>query len=159
MMQRTIKGAALCVALVLLALGSYRANQIWREQGGALRGMRLSGVSSGAVTSTSGHVFLISGTVSHLLRGQPRQLKLKVKNPTAYKIDVRKLTVRVFGIDSTHTKCSLSSLTVHNFTGHLVIARGASVYKKVPIKLNASAPDACQNALFKLKYGGSAVKA
>jgi hypothetical protein len=121
-------------------------------------------------TRADGHrVFVISGSVTGLYPGAEPTLPLRVHNPLHRSISVHTITIVA---DNANSGCAASNLaagagptplnSVYTITlsPPLVIPAGHAVGgPQVPITLLKTAPDACQNATFLLRYGGTATRA
>ena len=99
------------------------------------------------------------GQTPLLYPGVSRSLPVTFSNPNNFAIAVNSYRVTVA---STATACTASNLEVVagtvSLTPGLTIAKNASILATIPIKLGASAPDACQNATFTITVNASAVK-
>ena len=118
-------------------------------------------------TREDGHrVFVISGSVVGLYPGGSATLALRVHNPLHQAISVRTITIVA---DAANSGCAasylaagaslspLNSVDTITLSPPLVIPKGQAVDGPlVPITLLKTAPDACQNATFLLRYGGTA---
>ena len=121
-------------------------------------------------TRADGHrVFVISGSVGGLYPGAGPTLPLRLHNPLDRPISVRTITIVA---DNANSGCSASNLaagagltplnSVYTITlsPPLVIPREKTGDgPQVPITLLKTAPDACQNTTFLLRYGGTATRA
>lgn len=100
--------------------------------------------------------FTISGKVSGLYPGAVRSLKLTVTNHESFAIVVTSLTTTVGAARAT---CGASNLTVTSFSGRLRVPARGKASTSVHAKMAHSAPNACQGAVFPLRYAGKATKA
>jgi hypothetical protein len=97
--------------------------------------------------------FRIGGSVAGLYPGLTTGLVLTVVNPQHYAIVVTSITTKV-GMPK--AGCDASNLTVSAFSGHLKVGARRAAQLSVPVTLIHAAPDACQGAVFPLKYSGLA---
>ena len=102
--------------------------------------------------------FYISGTIGGLAPGGSGNLTLTIQNPNNFVIYVQSLNATVTGVDSAHSGCPTSSVTVAPYQGSLPVAKNGSTTQTLSISMSAGAPDACQGAQYSLAYGGTAVK-
>lgn len=100
--------------------------------------------------------FTISGKVGGLYPGALRSLTLTVANHQPYAIVVTSLTTTV---GAASAACGASNLTVPAFSGHLTVPANGQAKTTVQVKMAHAAPNACQHAVFPLRYSGQAVRA
>lgn len=101
------------------------------------------------------HTFEISGEVTGLAPAVERTLTLKVENEERSTIVVESLDVAVG--DAT-ASCAGSNVEVGAVPLPVEVRPNGEVFLDVPIRLVATAPDACQGATFPLTYTGTAAK-
>lgn len=98
--------------------------------------------------------FRITGSAVGLLPGIPGRLTVTVRNP--YRFPIRVTALRVSVRDA--KGCSAHNLRPAQLRRRLVVpARGSRSFV-VPISLAADAPNACQEARFRLVFSGRAAK-
>jgi hypothetical protein len=99
------------------------------------------------------------GQAPALYPGVPRSLPVTFSNPNNFAISVSSYRVSVTSSSAT---CPASNLEVAagtvSLTPGLSIAKNGSTPTTVPIRLAASAPDACQRVTFAITVHASAVK-
>lgn len=100
--------------------------------------------------------FRISGNVAGLYPGAHFPLVLTVTNPEHFAIVVTTLSVAV---GNAKPGCGAANLTATSFSGHLPVPASGTAATKVKVTLAHSAPNACQGAVFPLRYTGVAIKA
>jgi hypothetical protein len=100
--------------------------------------------------------FVVSGSVENLRPGGSRPMVLTVRNPNSVAISVRSVTVAA---GAAGPSCPASALTLPRWTGRLTVPKRGTATLSVDVALEATAPDACQDARWPLTFGGSAVKA
>jgi hypothetical protein len=99
--------------------------------------------------------FTIGGSVGGLFPGASKQLVLHVANPQHFAIVVTRIQTTV---ESPSQSCSGSYFTVPAFAGQLRVPAEGHAEVTVTVTLSHAAPDACQGAVFPLRYSGSARK-
>jgi hypothetical protein len=126
----------------------------------------LTSVAAGADTTVGGQssppaaaaattMFKISGSVKGLFPGSSVPLVLSIVNPQSYPIVVSSITTRVG--KTNRPGCSSTFLSVAPFSGAIAVAAKGSAAVIVSVTLSHAAPNACEGAVFPLKYSGSAV--
>jgi hypothetical protein len=139
--------ALLSVAALTVALPAQRAASA------TLYGNGISWQTT-AVTTPS-RTFTISGSIGGLWPGKAARLVLAVHNPQPYAIAVTSISTTV---ESPGVPCAASALSVRAFAGMLHVGAKATAHVSVPITLAHSAPDACEGAVFPLRYNGRGVR-
>jgi hypothetical protein len=109
-----------------------------------------------ATISTAAGSFRISGNVAGLYPGAQLPLVLTVTNPEHFAIVVTTLSV---SIGAAAPGCAAVNLTATSFSGQLQVPAGGTATLSVHVAMAHSAPDACQGAVFPLRYSGLAGKA
>lgn len=104
-----------------------------------------------AAPSTSNHQFHIAGGLGGLFPGTASPLVLSVYNPNKVAITVTSITTTV---GDASTGCPATYLSVASFGGSLAVGPKQTATVAVPAQLSHSAPDACQGAVFPLRYSG-----
>jgi hypothetical protein len=99
--------------------------------------------------------FRIAGSVGGLYPGLTKPLKLTVSNPQHFAIVVTSVTVAV---GDASQGCKAGNIAVTDFSGRRRVGAKDSARVTLQITLVHEAPDACQGALFPLRYSGRAVK-
>jgi hypothetical protein len=99
--------------------------------------------------------FAISGAATGLYPGGSAPLVLSVSNPNPFAIEVTSLTVSV---GNAGAGCPAANLAVTPFTGTLAVAGRATAAVTLFATMSHGAPDACQGAVFSLRYAATAVR-
>jgi hypothetical protein len=99
--------------------------------------------------------FGIAGSVKGLYPGLTKPLRLTLTNPQHFAIVVTSVTVAV---GNASQGCKAANIAVTHFSGRRRVAAKGSARVKLEITLVHKAPDACQGAVFPLRYRGRAVK-
>lgn len=124
--------------------------------GGVGRVGREASPSSRLMPAASKHgSFGIGGSVNGLYPGLTKPLKLTVSNPQHFAIVVTSVTVAV---GNASQACGAANLSVTHFSGRRRVGAKGSARVTLEVTLAHSAPDACQGAVFPLRYSGRAVK-
>ena len=101
--------------------------------------------------------FSIKGSVRNLYPGKRAPLRLTVKNPNGRPITVTSIRVRVAS-DASRPGCVASDLVrATSLDAALRVPADSSKRVALEIELLPSAPDACQGAVFPLRFVGKAV--
>jgi hypothetical protein len=106
------------------------------------------------LTSSRKGSFTIKGNVLGLYPGGTSRLTLTIRNKNGFAIKVKSIRVKAANAPG----CARSNLVVKNFRGTLRVAAKRKRTIQLPIGLRSTAPDACMNARFPLRYTGKAVK-
>lgn len=99
--------------------------------------------------------FTIAGAANGLYPGLTKPLTLLVTNPQHFPIVVTSLIVTVHNAS---LGCTAANISVTPFSGTLSVGSQASASVTLHITLAHQAPDACQGAVFPLRYFGLAAK-
>ncbi len=116
----------------------------------ALAGTAASGASQHR------HTFTISGGVAGLHPGGTRTASLRIHNYYPWRIAVRSISVR--SSRSSRKGCAATVVTSPGWHGSRRVRRGGATTIRVPVRMSAKAPGACQRATFTLLYHGSGVR-
>ncbi|WP_193605643.1 hypothetical protein [Nocardioides dongkuii] len=100
--------------------------------------------------------FTISGGVDDLYPGAERRAVLRITNNRAWAIKVRRVVVTVASTNK--SGCATSMVRSPGWAGSMRVAKGKTRVLRVPVRMRAVAPDACQGAVFSLRYSGWAVR-
>ena len=111
-------------------------------------------VSPGAAASPR---FGISGQVTGLYPGARTRLRLTLRNPNPYAIEVRR--IRTSAQVPARSSCPARSIKVKRFTGSRRVAPRAVVRVKVNVSMRATVPNACAGQRYRLTYRGWATRA
>jgi hypothetical protein len=99
--------------------------------------------------------FTVSGSVTGLFPGSVGTLTLRLDDLEPFAIVVTTVTTTVAGAP---TGCPPADLAVAPFLGGVSVGGHRSATVTVAVTLSHSTPDACQGALFALRYAGTARK-
>ncbi|MGZ5398987.1 MAG: hypothetical protein ACXWDL_02580 [Nocardioides sp.] len=118
----------------------------------------LAGSAAIAASGSSGPrpSFTISGGVNGLYPGAHSRAELRITNHRHWTIDVRRIFVTV--ASTSNPGCPRSMVRSPGWAGSVRVAKGKTRAVSVPISMRAAAPDACQGAVFALRYSGWAVR-
>ncbi|MBC9734956.1 hypothetical protein [Nocardioides marmotae] len=100
--------------------------------------------------------FTVSGGVHNLYPGAQRRAVLRIKNKRPFAIQVRRILVTVTSTNK--PGCPRSMVKSPGWAGSVRVPRGKTRVVRVPIRMRAVAPQACQGAVFALRYTGRAVR-
>lgn len=157
--RRLLRAGGLAVIASAIALGSLA----WASRPSGDSGIVLlagSGTAGGPGAQNTGAApgtpFTITGKVSGLYPGAVKPLVLTVANHESFAIIVLSLKTTA---GAAKTGCGAVNLTVTSFSGQLHVAAGKTAHVTVHAKMAHSAPNACQKAVFPLRYSGQAKKA
>jgi len=100
--------------------------------------------------------YRISGTVVGLFPGARTTLRLTVRNPNPYAIEVRKIRTKV---RSGARSCPSKSIRVGRSRGTKRIRPKSRGRIRVKVRMLPTAPDACAGRRFRLIYRGTATRA
>lgn len=102
------------------------------------------------------------GSINPIFPGQSRALPVTVSNPNSFDILIVEYTATVKVPGGTPAACSPSSLVVPSgrvmLAPRLPVAPRGNASMTVPVRLPASAPDACQRVAFSISVTATAVK-
>jgi hypothetical protein len=99
--------------------------------------------------------FTIAGSVKGLYPGLTKPLKLTITNPQHFAIVVTSVKVAV---GNASQGCKAANIAVTHFSGRRRVGAKGSARVTLELTLAHKAPDACQGAVFPLRYSGRAVK-
>jgi hypothetical protein len=119
-------------------------------------GGRVAPQPSLAATQSAPGAFSIAGGVDGLYPGVTKPLTLTLTNPQHFAIVVASVTVSV---QDASVGCSAANVAVTSFAGTVRVDAQASAHVTLQLGLRHQAPDACQAAVFPLRYSGLASKA
>jgi hypothetical protein len=125
--------------------------------GGVGRVGRETGPHAGRLVpaAAKGGSFRIAGSVGGLYPGLTKPLKLTISNPQHFAIVVTSVTVAV---GDASQGCKAGNVAVTRFSGRRRVGARGSAQVTLELTLVHAAPDACQGAVFPLRYSGRAVK-
>ena len=147
----SLKLALVCVfAAAALAQASAFRSDPGRSDAGR------SDPGEGSATAAKPSAFKVKGNLVGLYPGLTTKLRVKVTNRGASPITLTQLKAKV---KSTTVGCSASTLKISPFKGRKRIGRHATVKLRLPARMSASAPDACQGTRYQLSYSGKATPA
>ena len=110
----------------------------------------------GSAAAAKPSAFRAKGNLVGLYPGLSTKVRVKVTNRGASPITLTQLKAKV---KSTTVGCSAGTLKISPFKGRKRIGRHATVTVRLPARLSASAPDACQGTRYQLSYTGKATSA
>ncbi|HEY6567830.1 MAG TPA: hypothetical protein VI341_09980 [Actinomycetota bacterium] len=116
-------------------------------------GFRAQSPDERATVATKSAAFRVKGHLKGIYPGQTTSMKVKVTNNGHARITLRSLKVKV---RSTVAGCPSSSLKFTPFKGHKAIRGDATISMRLPARMKATSPDACQGARYQLTYAGKA---
>ena len=106
-----------------------------------------------ARSASSGHVRITSNRVTGLYPGATKQLVLTLRNRTHRRLAVRRIRIRTVSTTKSGYTASVSNLAVRQPARRLLrIPPGGRRRITVPISMPNSVADACQGAVFELRY-------
>jgi hypothetical protein len=109
--------------------------------------------SASARSSSSGRVRITSNRVTGLYPGARKQLLLTLRNTTHRRLAVRRIRIRNVSTTKAGCAASASNLAIPQPAHRtLHIRPGGQRRVTVPISMPNSVADACQGAVFKLRY-------
>ena len=91
----------------------------------------------------------VKGHVKNLYPGAQRRLRAKVRNRSNKAVVLRSIRTKVKGAGAGCAKGNLKAHTVHP---HQRVRAHDRTKVRIPIKMVAAAPDACQGARFPLRF-------
>jgi hypothetical protein len=144
-------GALSLLVLVPLVARSAPRTQIMFPEPAAME-------ARGALASTDG--FSMRARVGGLFPGARRSLHLRIRNPNGFPIKVTKVTVHIRR-DLRRPRCRPRRYLRATRLRDPVRVPAKSIRRtrtRVAIRMKASAPDACQRAVFALRLKGRAVR-
>lgn len=100
--------------------------------------------------------FPISGSIADLVPGDQRTLTVLLTNPNPFTVSVNQLTVTATAASAA---CGLAHLAIEPLPAPVLVGGNASGTAGIPIKLVATAPDACQGATFPLTFSAEVTRA
>src|SRR5688500_5149322 len=100
--------------------------------------------------------FPISGSIADLVPGDQRTLLLQVTNPNPFTVSVNQVLVTATAASA---DCGVANLSISPLPAPVLVGGNASGTAGIPIKLVATAPDACQGATFPLTFSAEVTKA
>lgn len=131
---------------------------VWSLAAAVAAATALTGAAaSGSSASHHGRpvAFTLRGHVTGLYPGASRRLVVVVRNRARRPLRVRSITTRV---GDAGAGCSRRNLRVSRFRGRLLVAPGRARRVKVRVRMLATSPDACQAAVFRLRFHGRATR-
>lgn len=151
------------IVIALIAGVVLAASSQLRLGAGPSAGLTINGAGAASVSaSTSGQAppghsdaFGISGSVSGLYPGASLPLTLTITNREPFLIVVTSISTSV---GKPKAGCDATNLGVTQFTGELRVPSGGAAQLTVTATLAHAAPDACQGAVFPLRYAGTALR-
>jgi hypothetical protein len=106
-----------------------------------------------ARSASSGHVRITSNRVTGLYPGATKQLVLTLQNRTHRRLGVRRIRIRTVSTTKSGCTASVSNLAVRQPARRLLrIPPGGRRRITVPISMPSTVADACQDAVFELRY-------
>jgi hypothetical protein len=138
------------LALVLLVLGSLA--QAAEYVGPRLRGR---GADSSIIV-TRPAVFTVKGHSRGFYPGRKRPMRVTVTNPELFPIVVTRVTASVKSVAS---GCPVNSVKIKPWRGRARVSARGHRRMKLVVRMLPRTPDACQGARFRLRFGGTAVRA
>jgi hypothetical protein len=115
-------------------------------------GMAIAASGSAGGDDEHGTPLTLSGTVEGLTPGAARTLAVTIANPNVKPIVVAAVATSV---TSPSGACPAAALTVGDLTSPVTVPAGASAAGRLPVRLAADAPDACQGAVFALRFAAT----
>lgn len=114
-------------------------------------GTGLAVAASGSATAgdEQGAPLTLTGTVEGLTPGAARDLPVTIANPNAKPRVVAAITTAV---TATPPSCPDAALRVGDLPAPVTVPGDASAVGHLPVRLAATAPDACQGAVFALRF-------
>ena len=100
--------------------------------------------------------FRVRGHVTGLYPGARKRMRVTIRNPFLYAIEVTSLTAEA---DDPVAGCSGSLIRVRPYNGAVWVDARRLAVVHVRIRLLPAAPDACQGARFPLAFSARAVRA
>jgi hypothetical protein len=150
----TIRNALLATAkllLVLVVLASLaQAAEFVRPRPGVDTDPGSSAVVGRAA------VFRVKGSVKGLYPGATKKLRVTVTNPNAFVIVVTRVGAAVRSPDQ---GCAAKNVKITPWHGRARVSARAHRRMKLAVRMKPGTPDACQGERFRIRFGGTAVRA
>jgi hypothetical protein len=100
--------------------------------------------------------FRVQGRVGGLYPGALKTMRVKVRNPYAFPIRIRRLRASV---GAARPGCTAANLQVRRARANVVVRPRRTVRVRLRVRMRPSAPEACQGARFPLRFRATAVRA
>ena len=100
--------------------------------------------------------FPISGSIADLVPGDQRTLVVQLTNPNPFTVSVNQVAVTATAASAA---CGVANLSIQPLPAPVLVDGNATGTAGIPIKLVATAPDACQGATFPLTFSAEVTKA
>jgi hypothetical protein len=100
-------------------------------------------------------IFKVRGHRQGLYPGRRATVRIRVKNPNAFPILLKKVKAKVH---SPQPGCSSRRVRTKPWKGSRRISPHGRIYLHLRVRMVRGAPDACQGVRFQLRYGGRAVR-
>jgi hypothetical protein len=101
-------------------------------------------------------VFTVKGHSKGFYPGRTHPMRVTVTNPNPFPIVVTRVAASV---TSATSGCPSKSIKIKPWHGRARLARRGHRRMKLIVRMLPRTPDACQGARFRLRYGGTAVRA
>ncbi|MGZ5289330.1 MAG: hypothetical protein ACXWZU_08905 [Actinomycetota bacterium] len=101
-------------------------------------------------------VFTVKGHSKGFYPGRKRPMRVTVANPNPFPIVVTRVTASVRSVAS---GCPMKSVKIKPWHGRARVATRGHRRMKLVVRMLPRTPDACQGARFRLRFGGTAVRA
>lgn len=112
-------------------------------------GLAVAASDSAGTADERGAPLTLTGTVEGLTPGAARDLPVTIANPNAKPLEVAAITTAV---TATPPSCPDAALRVGDLPAPVTVPADASAVGHLPVRLSATAPDACQGAVFALRF-------
>lgn len=112
-------------------------------------GLAVAASDSAGTADGRGAPLTLTGTVEGLTPGAARDLPVTIANPNAKPLEVAAITTAV---TATPPSCPDAALRVGDLPAPVTVPADASAVGHLPVRLSATAPDACQGAVFALRF-------
>ena len=147
--KRALVGIAkLVLVLVVLASLAQAAEYVGPR-------LRSHGEGSSSIVNRPA-VFTVRGHSKGFYPGRKRPMRVTVRNPNTFPIVVTRVTASVASVVS---GCPTKSIKIKPWRGRARVSARGHRRMKLIVRMLPRTPDACQGARFKLRFGGTAVRA
>lgn len=112
-------------------------------------GLAIAATDAAGPADEQGAPLTLAATVDGLTPGAARDLPVTIANPNAKPLAIASIATSV----STGSQgCPASALVVGDLGAPVTVAGDATALVRLPVRLSGDAPDACQGAVFALRF-------
>lgn len=112
-------------------------------------GLAIAATDAAGPADEQGAPLTLTGTVDGLTPGAARDLPVTIANPNAKPLAIT--TIATF-VSTGAPGCPTSELAVGDLRAPVTVAGDAIAVVRLPVRLSGDAPDACQGAVFALRF-------